>query len=430
MGLLDTLGGKLSKNMQDPLRMGLLAYGMTGQGNDPAGTAINTMMTASKQKAEAEKAAQELAAKQAMQQQVTGAFASGSVDPALLAQYSAAGGEGANNMLDLYKFGRTPQSVAPGQMMIDPTTGKMSMPAPKMGEGQMWDGGQVTSAPGYLQAYGAQKAVDAQNAIDQYAGQQGIGYQYDLGRIKEQTAADIGKYGAQQSIGYGYDIGKMGVADEIARGQEAFKAGIGAQGDVMTVTNPDGSQSYVSRADVLRQGGQAARSPEQAAYMAERTKANSATYQGALESAASAGQQLSNIDRMASLLTDIDTGKGEQALMGLASIGEQLGVKIDPKLGDKQAVQSLANQLAIGMRQPGTGTMTDKDMEVFLQSVPSLQNSPDGNRKIMQTMAAFAEKKQVEATMMQKYAERNGGMWDDRGEKMMNEWRKNNPIKW
>ena len=45
MGLLDTLGGKLNKNMADPLRMGLLAYGMTGQGQDPGGTAINTMMT-------------------------------------------------------------------------------------------------------------------------------------------------------------------------------------------------------------------------------------------------------------------------------------------------------------------------------------------------------------------------------------------------
>jgi hypothetical protein len=430
MGLLDTLGGKLNKNMADPLRMGLLAYGMTGQGNDPGGTAINTMISTAKAKAEAEKAARELAAKQAMQQAVTGAFASGSVDPALLAQYSASGGEGSKEMLDLYKFGRTPQSVAPGQMMIDPTTGKMSMPAPKMGEGQMWDGQRVSNASGYLEAYGNQKAVDAQTAIDEYGAKQGIGYQYDLGRIGQQTQADIAKYGAQQGIGYGYDVGKMDYADQITRGQEAFKAGLGAQGDLREVENPDGSRSYTSRADILAGGGMAAPSPEHAAYMAERTKSNAATYQGALDAAGNAGQQLSNIDRMASLLTDIETGKGEQALMGLASIGEQIGIKIDPKLGDKQAVQSLANQLAIGMRQPGTGTMTDKDMEVFLQSVPSLQNSPDGNRKIMQTMAAFAEKKQVEASMMQKYAERNGGMWDDRGEKMLNEWRKNNPIKW
>ena len=427
MGLLDSLK-KLGTN--DTLLTGLLAYGTTGQGFNPAAAGVEAMNSAAAAKAKAAKEARELAAKQAMQQQVTGAFASGSVDPALLAQYSASGGEGSKELIDMYKFGRTPQSVTPGSMIYNPTTGAMTMPAPKMGEGQMWDGQQVTSAPGYLGAYGAQKAVDAQTAIDEYGAKQGIGYQYDLGRIGQQTQADIAKYGAQQGIGYGYDVGKMDYADQITKGQEAFKAGLGAQGDVMEVTNPDGSVSYTSRADILAGGGMAARSPEKAAYQAERSKANAATYQGALESATNAGQQLSNIDRMAGLLTDIETGKGEQALMGLASIGEQIGIKIDPKLGDKQAVQSLANQLAIGMRQPGTGTMTDKDMEVFLQSVPSLQNSPDGNRKIMQTMAAFAEKKQAEATMMQKYAERNGGVWDDRGEKLLNEWRKNNHIKW
>jgi hypothetical protein len=404
--------------MQDPLRMGLLSYGLTGQGNDPTGTAISALMAAQKAKSDRDSKAAQIA-------QMTGAFAGGTVDPALLAQYAAAGGEGAKEMLELYKFGRTPQTFAPGQMMIDPTTGKMSMPAPKMGEGQMWTGSGVQEAAGYGDVM--QQAINRD--LQKYQQQEGIGYGYDVGRIGQQTQADIAKYGAQQGIGYGYDVGKMGVADQIARGQEAFKAGLGAEGDVMTVTNPDGSQSYVSRADVLRHGGQAGRSPEQAAYMAERTKANAATYQGALESSANANHQLNNIDRMESLLNDLDTGKGEQALMGLASIGEQIGIKIDPKLGDKQAVQALANQLAIGMRQPGTGTMTDKDMDVFLQSVPSLQNTPDGNRKIMQTMAAFAEKKQQEATMMQQYAERNGA-WDDRGEKLLNEWRKANPIKW
>ena len=193
MGLLDTLGGKLNKNMADPLRMGLLAYGMTGQGQDPSGTAINTMMTTAKAKAEAEKAARELAAKQAMQQAVTGAFASGSVDPALLAQYSASGGEGAKDMIDMYKFGRTPQSVAPGQMMIDPTTGKMSMPAPKMGEGQMWTGSGVQEAAGYGDVM--QQAINRD--LQKYQQQEGIGYGYDVGRMGQQANIDLNKLDAQ-----------------------------------------------------------------------------------------------------------------------------------------------------------------------------------------------------------------------------------------
>jgi hypothetical protein len=360
-----------------------------------------------------------------MQAQMTQAFASGKVDPAMLANYSAGGGEGSKELIDMYKFGKTPQSVTPGSMIYNPTTGAMTMPAPKMGEGQMWDGQQVAEAQGYGDVMQQQINRDLQK----HQGQQGINYGYDVGRIGEQTKADIAKYGAQQGIGYGYDVGKMDYADQIAKGQEAFKAGLGAQGDVMQVTNPDGSVSYTSRADILAGGGMAARSPEQAAYQAERSKANAATYQGALDTAGNASNQLANIDRMAQLLGDMQTGKGEQALMGLASIGEQMGIKVDPALGDKQAVQSLANQLAIGMRQPGTGTMTDKDMDVFLQSVPSLQNSPDGNMRIMETMAAFAEKKQKEAEIMQAYAERNGS-WDDRGEKLLNQWRKANPIKW
>ena len=421
MGLLETLNSKMTNMQQNPLKMGLLSYGLTGQGNDPTGSAVQAMFKASDAKSKADA----LARQQAQQAQIASMFASGSVDPATLAKYSMAGGEGSKDMIDMYKFGKTPQTFAPGQMMIDPTTGKMSMPAPKMGEGQVMQNGRVAEAAGYGDVMQNQINRDLQK----YQGQQGIGYGYDMGRINAQTQADINKYAANQSTGYGYDTGKMDYADQIARGQEAFKAGIGAEGDVMRVTNPDGSESFVSRADILRNGGQAARSPEQAAYQQERVKANAATYQGAIDASANASTQLGNIDRMAALMGDLQTGKGEQAMMGLASLGEQIGVKIDPKLGDKQAIQSLANQLAIGMRQPGTGTMTDKDMEVFLQSVPSLSNSPEGNQKIMQTMAAFAEKKQKEAEMMQAYAERNGS-WDDNGERLLNQWRKANPIKW
>ena len=291
----------------------------------------------------------------------------------------------------------------------------------------MWDGGQVTSAPGYLQAYGNQKAVDAQTAIDEYGAKQGIGYQYDLGRIGQQTQADIAKYGAQQGIGYGYDVGKMDYADQITKGQEAFKAGLGAQGDVMEITNDDGSVSYTSRADILAGGGMAARSPEQAAYQAKRSEANAATYQGALDAATNAGDQLTNIDRMAQLLNDVQTGKGEQALLGLASIGEQLGLKLDPTAGDKQAAEAISNQLALSLHK--SGVMTDQDYAVYKQSSPGIMQTPDGNLRIMETMAAFAEKKQKEAELMQAYEERNGS-WDDRGEKLLNQWRKANPITW
>lgn len=387
MGLLDTLGGKLNKNMQDPLRMGLLAYGMTGQGQDPGGTAINTMMTASKQKAEAEKAAQELAAKKAMQQQVTGAFASGSVDPALLAQYSAAGGEGSKEMLDLYKFGRTPQSVAPGQMMIDPTTGKMSMPAPKMGEGQMWDGGQVTSAPGYLQAYGAQKAVDAQNAIDQYAGQQGIGYQYDLGRMGQQakidlnkldaqTQADIDKYRTTSGIGYQYDRAKL--EDSAALADREYY-------------DPATGQMMIGNKLAVTQGGYQASKPESEKIAdAEKAKAQSARFNDYMDKGGLAAKQTGKINQLENLIgSGLRTGSTQPAYDAVGGYLKDAGFDVTGLSANQQASKMLL-QLAQDIPLP-PGAASNVDVQQRLQQLPQMTDTPEAFSASLQTMRSLAE---------------------------------------
>ena len=394
MGLLDTLSGKLSKNMADPLRMGLLAYGMTGQGNDPAGTAINTMMTASKQKAEAEKAAQELAAKQAMQQQVTGAFASGSVDPALLAQYSAAGGEGANNMLELYKFGRTPQSVAPGQMMIDPTTGKMSMPAPKMGEGQMWDGGQVTSAPGYLQAYGAQKAVDAQNSIDQYAAEQGIGHQYGVDMLNRQNTYDASKLGRTQ----GYEWEKM-------QAQNQF--------DI----NKTGMQNQYDWNKMERQSGLG----QQEKRSEESIKADQ-TYTSGMRTQSSTNATLQNqLSTLKDLSGKIEEGKVGALRSYVGSFAPGLG--IDPTIDDKQQFEAIINSIIPTLRVPGSGVFTDKDAELMAKSLPQLAGTSEGRAKVLEDLQDKVDMQAAEAQAMEDYIAKRGSL-DDNYYRMRNDFYK------
>ena len=179
-------------------------------------------------------------------------------------------------------------------------------------------------------------------------------------------------------------------------------------------------------------GGLAERSPEQAAYKAERAKANATTYQASLSAAEKAGTQLANIDRMAGLFSEIGdgTGKGEQALMGLNSLAGQIGFNFDEKQGAKEAIVAITNQMALGMKEPGSGTTTDKDMDVFLSTVPSIAGTPEGNAKIMDTMAVFAQRKQKEADLMQRYAAGNGGVFDDEGETALNKWRQSHPIKW
>lgn len=383
MGLLDTLGGKLNKNMQDPLRMGLLAYGMTGQGQDPGGTAINTMMTTTKAKAEAEKAARELAAKQAMQQAVTGAFASGSVDPALLAQYSASGGEGSKEMLDLYKFGRTPQSVAPGQMMIDPTTGKMSMPAPKMGEGQMWDGGRVSEASGYGDVM--QQAINRD--LQKYQQQEGIGYGYDVGRMGQQanidlnklgaqTQADIDKYRATSGIGYQYDRAKL--EDSAALADREYY-------------DPATGQMMIGNKLAVTQGGYQASKPESEKIAeAEKAKAQSARFNDYMDKGGLAAKQTGKINQLENLIgSGLRTGSTQPAYDAVGGYLADAGIDVKGLSANQQASKMLL-QLAQDIPLP-PGAASNVDVQQRLQQLPQMTDTPEAFSASLQTMRSLAE---------------------------------------
>ena len=383
MGLLDTLGGKLNKNMADPLRMGLLAYGMTGQGQDPGGTAINTMTTTAKAKAEAEKAARELAAKQAMQQQITGAFASGSVDPALLAQYSAAGGEGSKEMLDLYKFGRTPQSVAPGQMMIDPTTGKMSMPAPKMGEGQMWDGGRVSEAQGYGDVM--QQAINRD--LQKYQQQEGIGYGYDVGRMGQQanidlnklgaqTQADIDKYRATSGIGYQYDRAKL--EDSAALSDREYY-------------DPATGQMMIGNKLAVTQGGYQASKPESEKIAeAEKAKAQSARFNDYMDKGGLAAKQTGKINQLENLIgSGLRTGSTQPAYDAVGGYLADAGIDVKGLSANQQASKMLL-QLAQDIPLP-PGAASNVDVQQRLQQLPQMTDTPEAFSASLQTMRSLAE---------------------------------------
>ena len=383
MGLLDTLGGKLNKNMADPLRMGLLAYGMTGQGQDPGGTAINTMMTTAKAKAEAEKAAREQAAKQAMQQAVTGAFASGSVDPALLAQYSASGGEGSKEMLDLYKFGRTPQSVAPGQMMIDPTTGKMSMPAPKMGEGQMWDGGRVSEASGYGDVM--QQAINRD--LQKYQQQEGIGYGYDVGRMGQQanidlnklgaqTQADIDKYRATSGIGYQYDRAKL--EDSAALADREYY-------------DPATGQMMIGNKLAVTQGGYQASKPESEKIAeAEKAKAQSARFNDYMDKGGLAAKQTGKINQLENLIgSGLRTGSTQPAYDAVGGYLADAGIDVKGLSANQQASKMLL-QLAQDIPLP-PGAASNVDVMQRLQQLPLMTDTPEAFSASLQTMRSLAE---------------------------------------
>ena len=54
-------------------------------------------------------------------------------------------------------------------------------------------------------------------------------------------------------------------------------------------------------------------------------------------------------------------------------------------------------------RPAGSGPMSDADLELFKKSLPSLINTPDGNRLIIATLRGVAEYDRQGAEIVQKY---------------------------
>lgn len=80
------------------------------------------------------------------------------------------------------------------------------------------------------------------------------------------------------------------------------------------------------------------------------------------------------------------------AVTGLSGALSKWGIPFEGA-DDLQAADALINKLVPTQRAPGSGTMSDRDVQLFKDSLPSLWNQPGGNEKIIGVMRGMAEYK-------------------------------------
>ncbi len=99
-------------------------------------------------------------------------------------------------------------------------------------------------------------------------------------------------------------------------------------------------------------------------------------------------------------------GNAPQGAQGqLVQVAGALGIPSEG-LDDVQAAQALISQMVPGQRPPGSGTMSDADLALFKQSLPSIANQPGGNQKIIATAIAINEYTIAQVEIAQKVANR------------------------
>jgi hypothetical protein len=101
---------------------------------------------------------------------------------------------------------------------------------------------------------------------------------------------------------------------------------------------------------------------------------------------ATASRSLAQIGRLEALLSNIDSGMGASVKEFAGNFGIQT-----EGLDDIQAANALISALVPAQRPPGSGPMSDADLELFKRSLPRIINSPGGNQIIINTMRGLAE---------------------------------------
>ena len=80
-------------------------------------------------------------------------------------------------------------------------------------------------------------------------------------------------------------------------------------------------------------------------------------------------------------------------LGGIQSLASQWGIKVGENASNVEVANSIINTLVPQQRPVGSGTMSDRDVQLFKDSLPSLSNTPEGNKVIIDTMQSMAEYK-------------------------------------
>ena len=107
-----------------------------------------------------------------------------------------------------------------------------------------------------------------------------------------------------------------------------------------------------------------------------------------------ANNMIGDIKALQDIGTRIQTGAGAQAKLLLGPYAQALGVTVDG-LDDLQAYQAVVSRLAPQMRVPGSGANSDFEARQFLLSLPTLGNTPGGNKLIEDTLMGIAQNKRA-----------------------------------
>lgn len=155
-------------------------------------------------------------------------------------------------------------------------------------------------------------------------------------------------------------------------------------------------------------------------------------YSNIMRSGASAAQNDARLRRFEELAGRVNTGKLTPATTQIKAFGKSLGVDLESlgitdDVAPAQALDSLATQLSMDLIQQTKGAVSDFEAKKFMEAVPSLSRTPEGNRLLIETMRRANDLSRQTAKLARDYARRNG-TFDDGFYQELEAFHAQNPL--
>lgn len=97
---------------------------------------------------------------------------------------------------------------------------------------------------------------------------------------------------------------------------------------------------------------------------------------------------------------------------GVRGLAAQWGIPMGRGTSDLQIVSSMIDRLTPAQRQGLPGAASDRDVAMFRNSLPSLWQTAEGQRQVMDTLLALAQHRQARGNIASRAIEAGGGIED------------------
>ena len=139
---------------------------------------------------------------------------------------------------------------------------------------------------------------------------------------------------------------------------------------------------------------------EEGTLAKELSKRNAKNINDSIAAGMQGSKRLQDLITLGELFEQVDTGASASVKAALGRYGIKTeGVDVI------EAASALISRLVPTAREPGSGPMSDKDLELFKQTFPSLINTPGGNALILKTLEEISQYEIAEGMISGKIAD-------------------------